>query len=394
MNTDKYFVEIGCHQNAKHSQHAAGDVFISHKTTDRRIVCVLADGLGSGIKARVLSTLTATMAMRFVAEDIDMKKAASIIMSTLPVCSERKIGYSTFTIVDIRPNGDVRIVEYDNPSYAVVRRNGLATQHKQSAGIQTTNLGNRTLRFSSFTVDVGDRVVFFTDGVSQSGVGTEQFPLGWTEQEAAGYASKLVKATPRVSARDLARAMVRRATINDSNRAKDDISCAVLYFRKPRKLLVVTGPPFDAQKDGALAKMVNNFDGGTIICGGTTAQIVARELGREVTVDLSCIHPKIPPMSIMRGADLVTEGAITLSRVAELLAQGCDPEGLRPNAAVNLLDQFVNSDSIHFVVGTRINEAHQDPSLPAELDIRRNLIRRIAGTLKDKYMKETSIELI
>ncbi len=394
MNTDKYFVEIGCHQNAKHNQHAPGDVFISHKTADRRIVCVLADGLGSGIKAHVLSTLTATMAMRFVAEDIDMKKAASIIMSTLPVCSERKIGYSTFTIVDIRPTGDVRIVEYDNPSYAVVRDNGLTDQVKQEVGIQTTNLGNRTLRFSSFTADVGDRVVFFTDGVSQSGVGTENFPLGWTEQEAAGYASRLVKATPRVSARDLARAMVSRASANDSHRAKDDISCAVLYFRKPRKLLVVTGPPFDAQKDSTLATMVRDFDGSTIICGGTTAQIVSRELGCEVKVDLSCIDPKIPPMSVMKGADLVTEGAITLSRAAELLAQGCDPEGLRSNAAVKLLEYFMNSDSIHFVVGTRINEAHQDPSLPAELDIRRNLIRRIAGTLKDKYMKETSIELI
>lgn len=394
MTLEKYFVEIGCHQNPKKGQTAPGDIFLSQKTVDRRTVCVLADGLGSGIKAHVLGTLTATMALRFVTENIDMQKAAHIIMSTLPVCSERHIGYSTFTIVDIRPDGQVSIVEYDNPSSTLLRGARCVHHPRQLVTIQTTNLGNRTLRFSSFSAAADDRIVFFTDGISQSGVGTQAYPLGWSEEAASAYALEQTRANPNISARELARSMVGRATCNDAYAARDDISCAVVYFRKPRKLLVVTGPPFDAGKDRGLAALVRDFDGSTIICGGTTAQIVARELGVGVRVDLSCRDAHIPPFSVMPGVDLVTEGALTLSRTTELLAHNSDPEGMQTNAAVLLLKHFINSDSIRFVVGTRINEAHQDPSLPAELDIRRNLIRRLTSILKDSYMKETSIEFV
>ncbi|MBD3315909.1 MAG: SpoIIE family protein phosphatase [Chitinivibrionales bacterium] len=388
------FVEIGFHQLAKSGEHAAGDVFLSHKTAAGRVVCVLADGLGSGIKAHVLGGLTATMAMRFVAADIDMEKAAGIIMSTLPVCSERQIGYSTFTIVDITPSGAVSIVEYDNPRALIIAPEGPKEPCKHELTVQTACLGARTLRVSRFQASVGDRAVFFTDGVSQSGMGSDLYPLGWGENRARKCCAAQVRNNSEISARKLARSLVASANSIDSSRRHDDISCAVVYIRRPRKLLVLTGPPFDSSKDSALADILREFDGVKVICGGTTAQIMSRELRTPVTVDLSRIDPKIPPMSQMEGVDLVTEGALTLSRAAELLDRRCEPESLAPNAAMRLLEAFINSDSIHFIVGTRINEAHQDPNLPAELDIRRNLVRRIAGLLKENYLKETRIELI
>lgn len=389
------FIEIGFFQQSKWNQDATGDVFLSNKTQgDDRTVCVLADGLGSGIKANVLATLTATMALKFVGADIDMERASEIIMSTLPVCSKRKIGYSTFTIMDIAENGEVKIMEYDNPASVLLEGTEIRNVSKTKLMIDTKNLGQRELFFSGFNASEGDRIVAFTDGVTQSGIGSEKYPLGWTEPNALSYVKDLVTEEPNISARNLARAVVNRAAENDHGRAKDDISCAVVYFRRPRELMVMTGPPVNQNRDEKMVAMIRDFTGRKVICGGTTANIVARGYGQKVEVDLSEIDPVIPPSSRIPGIDLVTEGTITLSRTAEMLEKGLYPENMKRNAATRLLEHFLESDIIRFIVGTKINEAHQDPNLPAELDIRRNLIKRIVGLLEARYMKEATIQFI
>jgi len=355
---------------------------------------VLSDGLGSGIKAHVLATMTATMALKYVSADIAVKKASEIIMETLPVCSRRKIGYATFTIVDVEHDGQVRIIEYDNPSYVLIRQGKKATMEKSAIEIQTKQLGKRELRYSSFTAQVGDRLVLVTDGVTQSGMGEKEMPLGWTENKAADFITVACMTEPGISARKLSRSVVQRALRNDGDRPKDDISCAVVNFRKPRHALLLTGPPFDQGRDSEIAALIRDFSGIKIICGGTTANIVARELKRSIDVDLSELDPQIPPPSRMDGVHLITEGTITLSRVAEHLENGDVPESLKQNPAVQLVRLLLESDIIDFVVGTKINEAHQDPNLPVELDIRRNLIRRIVRLLNEKYMKAATIRFI
>ncbi len=157
---------------------------------------------------------------------------------------------------------------------------------------------------------------------------------------------------------------------------------------------MLTGPPFDQDRDSEIAGLIRDFSGMKIICGGTTANIVARELKRSIDIDLSELDPQIPPPSRMEGVNLITEGTITLSRVAEHLENGDAPESLKQNPAVQLVRLLLESDIIDFVVGTKINEAHQDPNLPVELDIRRNLIRRIVRLLNEKYMKAATIRFI
>jgi len=393
-NNNSFFVDIGFSNQAKHGQAASGDVFLSKKKYGYRTIGVLADGLGSGIKANVLATITSTMAMKFISEDMDMKKAAGIIMRTLPLCKERKIGYCTFSILDAQQNGDVRIVEYDNPEMLVFRGTKQLFIKKETITINTTHLGERSISSSTITPKIQDRIIFFTDGITQSGIGRDAFMLGWTQKEAARYAQTLIKENPVISARELSRKIVAEAHKIDSHKAKDDISCMVTYFRKPRKMLVVTGPPFHKDKDKEIARQVQQFQGTKALCGGTTAEIISRELGNEVSIDLSEINHEIPPYGFMDGVDLVTEGALTLSKVAEYLRNDTEPESQQNNAAVKLLKMFINADTIHFIVGTRINEAHQDPNLPAELDIRRNLIKRIVKFLKEKQMKEATFEFI
>jgi hypothetical protein len=408
------FVEIGHFQIPKHGQGAPGDSFLSRKSEgDGRIISVLSDGLGSGIKAGVLSTLTATMALKFVESDMPVKRVAKIIMDTLPVCGERGISYATFTLVDVEPSSRVRIMEYDNPPYVLVR-DGIAIEPIKQYSKITRKKGKSAparealLWYSDYVARAGNRLVFFSDGVTQSGMGTKPHPFGWGAREAQEYILRAVTEDPQISARDLARAVALASQANDAYRAMDDITCGVVYFRKPRDLLVLTGPPVNPERDAQMARDFAAFDGRKIACGGTTANILSRELGKKVRLELRRLDPVVPPFSAMEGADLVTEGIITLGTVAEILERGTMPgSGISfadarataggakaPNAATKIVDMLLDSDRITFVVGTKINEAHQDPNMPVELEIRRNIVKKIQSLLSKEYLKEAEIKYI
>lgn len=395
-----FFVEIGHWQVAKYGETSEGDVFISRKTEDGRIIAVLSDGLGSGIKAGVLAALTATIATGCSAARIPIKRTARIIMRSLPVCSERKISYATFTLVDIDTSNRIKVVEYDNPAYMLVRQ-GVEVEPLRSM-VSVTKGGGRiaghpkpaTLRSSRFKAEFGDRVIFFSDGVTQAGMGSRNLPLGWGLEGVRRFVSQMIAENAEISARDLARRIVTWALLLDGDQAKDDITCAVVYLRAARRLAVFTGPPLHPAHDNELARLFASSPGRTIIAGGTTATIIGRELGRKITMDLKHRDPELPPVASMEGADLVTEGILTLSKTADYLEQDAAPEELRQNAATAALRLMLDSDIIEFFVGTKINEAHQDPNMPVELDIRRNVVKRLAHLLEGKYLKQTTIRYI
>ena len=398
MNSDKPFIEVAHYQVCKHKQGAPGDVFLSQKNpADGRVITTLSDGLGSGIKAGVLATLTATMATRFVASDIPVKRAAEIIMNTLPVCQNRGISYATFTLVDIEPNSTVRVVEYDNPPYILVREQTVVEPLKDISTFERKDKSTAPkieahLHYSQYEARPGDRLVFFSDGVTQAGMGSAAFPFGWGLANVQDFILKKILLDPQISARDLARLVVCEALFHDSHKAKDDITCGVIYSRKPRDLLIITGPPMHKENDTNIARIFSLFDGKKAVCGGTTANILARELNRQIRVQLKDPDPTVPPFSEMEGADLITEGIITMGKVAELLEKGEQPSYTRVNAATKLVEMILDSDRIQFVVGTKINEAHQDPNMPVELEIRRNVIKKIAAMLEEKYLKEVHIQ--
>lgn len=400
------FIEVSHFQLHKHDQGAAGDTFLSQKQeSDGRVITVLSDGLGSGIKAGVLSTLTATMAMKFVAAHIPIKRAAGIIMNTLPVCKERGMSYATFTLVDIEPNATVRIMEYDNPAYLLVRDGSVTTLQKEATTIERKNRRTAPAResvlyYSSFHARPGDRLLFFSDGVTQSGMGSRAFPMGWGAARVEKFVVGKLIEHDAMSARALARMIVQQAQQHDGYSAKDDITCGVIYFRHPRDLLIMTGPPINPEHDLQMALDFKQTPGRKIVCGGTTANILARQLGVSLVLHLKNLDPVIPPISAMDGADLVTEGIITLSRVAEMLERGAQPgsgnrvEFERENGATKIVELLLESDRISFVVGTKINDAHQDPLMPVEVEIRCNVVKRIRKLLTEHYLKEVTIRYI
>ncbi|HWQ93614.1 MAG TPA: SpoIIE family protein phosphatase [Clostridia bacterium] len=386
------FIDVDFCQRPKTGQVVSGDVFLSRKIKEEdRIISVLSDGLGSGVKAGVLANLTATMALRYTSAFVDVRKSAGTIMDTLPVCQVRKISYSTFTIVDLDQDGRTRVIEHGNPPLILLR--GAQSVPLERIEITLENWKDRTICYSEFDLQLGDRIVCLSDGISQSGLGRPGLPLGWGTENVVRFVSGELQRDSQVSSRELARKVLGEALVNDRAIARDDMTCGVVYYRHPRRLLVITGPPFCKERDQELADLILHFDGHKVISGGTTANIISRLLHRPVHTCLTRLDREIPPAAQMEGVDLITEGTMTLARVTEMLDRGAG-EPWPDNPARDLLNLMLQSDIVEFVVGTRINEAHQDPNVPVELDLRRNIIRRMARLLERRYFKECRIQFI
>lgn len=392
---DNIHIDVYCSQKNYGEERICGDVFLSRKVEEEdRTIIVLSDGMGHGVKANVLATLSSSMALNFTSEHKEPEKIAEIIMNTLPVCSERNMSYSTFSIVDIDHDGRVSILEYDNPQTTILRGSLEYDPGWNCIILQSEKNSGKEIKTCSFYPQKEDRIIICTDGVSQAGLGTDSYPFGWGIHNVREYAARLIDSNPRISARRISQRIVNAAHKADGYFSSDDTSCATIYFREPRKLLMCTGPPYEKENDIKLAKAVNDFKGRKILSGATTADIIAREFKLEIEDSLTFDDPDLPPISKMEGIDLVTEGILTLTKVTRLLKDYDSNYNPGKGPADRIFELFRKSDEIHFIIGTRINIAHQDPNLPVDLEIRRTVVKRMAKLLEQKFLKTVSIEYI
>ncbi|HEX2961339.1 MAG TPA: SpoIIE family protein phosphatase [Ignavibacteriales bacterium] len=385
MKDQQMFVDIDYAQEKKSGEEICGDSFaVKQFREGHRRIAVLSDGLGSGVKANILSCMTAEMAIRFIANEMDIIESIKIIMDVLPVCEVRKISYSTLTVVDTQLYGETRIIEMGNPQFIHLRGDKIIPSEFKlytAAGWQ-----NRTIRISEVNVEPEDRIIIFSDGVTQAGLGSRNLPMGWREKGCRDFIVSLVGKNPFISAARLSEEVILKARHCEPDaHAHDDMTCSVLYYRRPRKTIVMTGPPFHPEKDADYAQKLIQYNGKKVICGGTTANIISRELNLPVETSIKR-QGDLPAASKMPGIDLVTEGILTLTRTYQLLKDRDNWQD--ETAAADLVKLLKESDIIDFYVGTRINEAHQDPSLPRELEIRRNIIKKIKAILEEEYVKE------
>lgn len=391
-----YHVEIDVQQKRPKGEIACGDVFQSNIIREEgRTIMVLSDGIGHGIKASVLATLTATMALKYSKLHTKPDIAAKVIMQTLPKSSDGKESYATFTIIELDDEGQVRIVNYDNPKVLVVR-NGLSIQGKEY-DLRVRGEGNqeKVLHCKEFIARKEDRIIFMSDGVPQSGLGEKRFPMGWGMDKIEDFSLKQIVRMPDMSATKLARKIVNQAMMNDNFSVKDDTTCGVMYFREPRNFMLITGPPFYKVKDFDFVGRIQGFNGKKIICGGTTAEIISRELGISVEIQ----HGKknlaaLPPSAHMEGFEMVTEGILTLGQVEEILENYDSDTRLQDSTSEEIVKLLLQHDCIDIIVGTRINWAHQDPDQPLELELRKFVIRRIAKLLIHKFFKKVKVEYV
>ncbi len=353
---------------------------------ENKTIIVLSDGLGSGIKANILATLTSKIASGLLAKELNLKEILRTILATLPVCELRGIAYSTLAFLIINQNQQLRLIEIDSPAAFLYRNNKV-----KKLDYHEFELEGKKIRESNFKFQRQDQLFLASDGVTHAGIeGLLDFGLGW--DGVAEEIELIVNKSPNDLKHNINKLVkVFNAFYNDQ--AGDDFTIVGMKYRKKRKLNIWSGPPLKKEDDNIVAQKIYKAEGKKIISGGTTAQIAARELNKELKTTLKYYDKEVPPISKMDGFDLLTEGLLTLNKVLSLLKKYKPGKILveGENGASCFTRLLLESDSIKFFVGRAVNESHQSLNLPISLGIRSQIIGQISEQLR-RIKKEVEIE--
>ena len=344
-------------------------------------VIVLADGLGSGVKASILSTLTSKIISTMLAEGIKLEECVSTIAATLPICSVRGIAYSTFTIVHLIGNETVDIIQYDNPSVIFVRDGEIYDYPKREITICDKNMLRSTVKLQE-----GDVLIAMSDGCPHAGIGRE-YNFGWKWEDIAEFMRGMIFAG--YNAKTLATMLVDECDKEYGYHPGDDASACVVRIRKREPMNILFGPPRHRDDGERMMSLFFSKEGKHIVCGGTTSAIAAKYLGKPLKTSLNFVRSDIPPIAEIEGVDLVTEGVITINKVIEYAKDALDRNELyeewnfkRDGASLISRLLFEEATDINFYVGRAVNPAHQNPDLPINFNIKMNLVEELSGCLK------------
>lgn len=376
------YYEYASGQIAKAHEELCGDsiVFSPHYNN---VTMVLSDGLGSGVKANILATLTTRMVTCMLDNEISLSEVVKTVTETLPVCKVRKLAYSTFSVAQLSSGGEGRLVEFDSPSAFCFRGKCLF-----ELNWETMPIGDKNIRSSGLKLKPGDWLVFVSDGVISAGIGG-LYPLGWGWEQVANYLVSHI--SENVTANEVVDNILETVRNLYAGPPGDDVTVAAIKVRSRRYLTILFGPPIDPREDSNVVMKLMKSKGRRVVCGGTTANIVASRLDRQLIVDLKTMTEDVPPFGCIEGLDLVTEGVITMTHLVRMLQKGetADSQRFDVDSSSALLRMMEDSDSIRIMVGQARNPAHQDPSLPVE--IKTELARELREELI-KRKKECSIE--
>jgi hypothetical protein len=379
------FIESGGAHICKHGEILCGDSLGVAPIEGGKLM-VLSDGLGSGVKANILATLTTKIAMRLMERGLPLEDVVETLTDTLPECKVRKIAYSTFTLLKVLDDGSVYLAEFDNPPTFFLKR-GYVSQLKYRDRV----IGTRKIREARVRVEAGDWLVTVSDGEIHAGIGG-LLNLGWDWEKIAKFIETQVY--DEVSAQKVAQILVDQAKQLYEGRPGDDTTVGVLKIRPKRFASFMIGPPVKRDDDGPVVERFLSLPGRKIVSGGTTAGILAKTLGKDVVVDLSTMTNKIPPTGKLEGIELVTEGVHTVNHALEILENMKDVEELvgKRDGASKLAWEFLYADYINIFLGQAINPAHLNPNLPQEMGFKSRSVQAIANILKEKG-KEVILEI-
>lgn len=366
----------------KHEEELCGDKVEIIRSSDS-VVVVLADGLGSGVKANILATLTSKIIGTIMSNGLDIDEAVNTIASTLPVCKERELAYSTFSIIQIFNDGQGYLVEFDNPSIIRLRKG-----RPLEISTESRIISGKLIHESRFTVYPDDLFVMFSDGVIHAGIG-KTLNLGWQWSNVCEYLQKTYRKD--LSSKAITKLLISACDSLYSQQPGDDTTVVALKAKKPDKLSLMIGPPIDSTMDDVIVNRFICMEGKKVVCGGTTSQIVSRVLGKEIKTSIEYFNPSVPPTAEIEGINLTTEGVLTLRNTLELLRTCTSPEctmndflklNKRDGASKLAKVLLEESTSIYIFVGQAMNPAHQNPEFPLNMGLKFKLVEEIAALLK------------
>jgi hypothetical protein len=373
--------DIGYKSINHYGEELCGDHVDVVEENESSTVIVLADGLGSGVKASILSTLTSKIISTMISAGLPVEECVSTIAATLPVCSVRGVAYSTFTIIHILDNEMADIIQYDNPQVIIIRDYQNYDYPKTEI-----NIGGKKIYTSTIKLRENDVFIAMSDGCPHAGLGSK-YNFGWKREDIADFMQTLVAGG--YTAKNLSTMLVDECNELYGNMPGDDTTACVVKIRKREPMNILFGPPSNRDDADRMMSLFFSKAGKHIICGGTTSSIAAKYLGKPLRATLNFERSDVPPIAELEGVDLVTEGVITMNKVIQYAKDYLGDNKLYEQWSykkdgASLISQllFEEATAINFYVGRAINPAHQNPDLPINFSIKMNLVEELSTSLK------------
>ena len=374
-------IDVGYKSINHYGEELCGDHVDIVEEDENSTVMVLADGLGSGVKASILSTLTSKIISTMLAAGLKVEDCVETIAQTLPVCSLRKVAYSTFTIIHIKDNEYAEIIQFDNPLVILIR-NG------QNYNYQKTemNIGEKKIYYSKIYLKDNDVFVAMSDGCPHAGMGGA-YNFGWKREEIISFMESIIAGG--FPAKTLSTMLVDECFSLYGGMPEDDATACIIKVRKRSPMNILFGPPANKDDNDRMMSLFFNKAGKHIICGGTTSSIAAKFLNKPLIPSLNFDSPDVPPTATLEGVDLVTEGVITMNKVIEYANDYLGENEKysywsyhHDGASMICRLLFEEATDINFYVGRAINPAHQNPNLPINFNIKMNLVEQLSTALR------------
>lgn len=337
---------------------------------------ILADGLGSGIKAHIAATMCVSRLKGLISEGASIREAFSAVTDTMDKAWGSGAPFSVFTVARILNNGQATILTYEmpppiliNPVYAQILKDRVYTQKK--AIIHES--------FCSLSKDEG--ILLMSDGITQAGIG-HRFVNGWESEGVLRFVeSKLTG--ERVDGEDMVEDIHAKGRSYWPNDKGDD--CSVILGLNRRGVIVnlICGPPLNESDDEKFVSSFIQSEGIHIVCGGTTAKIVAKVAKKKLDVQPS-ESAVTPPAYKINGFDMVTEGVVTLNQVYHLLED--DSADLPMDTVPGELAWYLRmADRINIWEGSASNLGHDQVEFRLQgLFNRKQILKVISERLREQ----------
>lgn len=374
--------DIGYKSINHYGEELCGDHVDVVEQSENSAVIVLADGLGSGVKASILSTLTSKIISTMMAAELPIEECVATIAATLPVCSVRGVAYSTFTIIHLINNQVAEIIQYDNPQ-VILLRDGANYDYPKTE----LNIGGKKIYQSTIRLQENDIFIAMSDGCPHAGIGIA-YNFGWKREDIIQFMEAM--ALNGFTAKNLSTLLVDECDRLYGRQPGDDATACVVKIRKREPMNLLFGPPSNRDDGDRMMSLFFSKEGKHIICGGTTSSIAARYLNKPLKPTLNFEKSDVPPIAKLEGVDLVTEGVITINKVLEYAKDYLQDNQLyehwnfkKDGASLICQLLFEEATDINFYVGRAINPAHQNPDLPINFSIKMNLVEELSKCLKE-----------